>query len=36
VAVSPSDQVVTINGEVARRLGMKFSPNLKVEILGTP
>ena len=36
VAVSPSDPVVTINGEVARRLGMKFSPTLKLEILGAP
>ena len=34
--VSPPDPVVTINGEVARRLGMKISPQLKVDILGTP
>jgi putative ABC transport system substrate-binding protein len=35
-AVSPPDPVVTINWEVARRLGMKISPQLKVDILGTP
>jgi putative ABC transport system substrate-binding protein len=36
VAVPPPNLVVTINGEVARRLGMKISPKERVEILGTP
>ncbi len=36
VAVPPADAVVTINREVARRLGMTFPPNLKVEFLGRP
>ena len=32
-AVSPEDLVLTINGEVARRLGVTFPPNLPAEIL---
>ena len=32
-AVPPENLVLTINGEVARRLGVSFPPNLPAEIL---
>ena len=33
VAVPPANSVVTINGEMARRLGIEFSPDLRAEVL---
>lgn len=33
VAIPPSETLITINGEVARRLGIEFPPNLRAEFL---